>query len=80
MNKPHCIKHATQSLLLLPPGSKGTIIYVPDNPLIHLLGLRPGKVLQYQCRQIFGGPLLIKVGERKIALSRSLASKIIIAC
>ncbi len=80
MHKPQKIKHSTQSLLHLPPGGKGTIIFVPENPLIHLLGLRAGKVLQLQCRQIFGGPLLLKVGERKIALSRSLASKIIIAC
>ncbi len=67
------------SLTELPRGSRGVITDVPENPLLYPLGLRPGKELQCQGFQLFGGPLLVKVGERQIALSRPIAEKITVA-
>lgn len=64
----------------LPAGSNGKIINVPDNPLMYPLGLRPGKEVCSRGSQLFGGPVLVKVGDRQIAVSRPLAKEVIIAC
>ncbi len=64
----------------LPTGSNGVIINVPDNPLMYPLGLRPGKQVSSRGSQLFGGPVLVKVGDRQIAVSRPLANEVIIAC
>ncbi len=64
----------------LPAGSNGKIINVPDNPLMYPLGLRPGKEVCSRGSQLFGGPVLVKVGGRQIAVSRPLAKEVIIAC
>ncbi len=70
----------TLSLAKLPAGASGIIISVPDNPLMYPLGLRPGKELQCRGHQIFGGPLLIRIGDRQIALSRTIAENVIVSC
>ena len=67
------------SLNQLPRNTKAVIISVPDNPLMYPLGLRPGKELHCLGHQLFGGPLLVKVGDRQIALSRPMAEKITVA-
>ncbi len=67
------------SLNQLSRGSKGVIVSVPENPLMFPLGLRPGKEFQCLGHQLFGGPLLVKVGDRQIALSRAIADKIKVA-
>ncbi len=68
----------TIPLIDLSPGMKGTIAAVPENPLMYPLGLRPGKDILCKGCQLFGGPLLVKVDDRQIALSRLLAEKIIV--
>lgn len=65
-----------RSLNELAPGERAVIVSVPDNPLIYPLGLRPKKSIYCLGRQLFGGPVLVKVGERQVALSRILAEKI----
>ncbi len=64
----------------LPSGSNGIILNVPDNPLMYPLGLRPGKEVYSRGKQLFGGPVLVKVGDRQIAVSRAIAEEVIIAC
>ncbi len=68
-----------RSLNELAPGERAVIISVPDNPLIYPLGLRPNKSLYCLGRQLFGGPVLVKVGDRQVALSRILAEKIVVS-
>jgi len=52
------------------------IFSVPDDPLLAPLGLRPGKRVTVSCRHPFGGPVVVHVQGRRIALGRELARKI----
>ena len=60
----------------LPPGQRALVISVPEHPLLYSLGLRPGKVVQCRDCQLFGGPLLIKTGDRQVALGKKIAEEI----
>lgn len=42
------------------------------------LGLHPGERVRIEKSGIFGGPLMLRVGEHHIAIGRGLAKKIII--
>ncbi len=55
------------------------VIDVPEHPLLYLLGLRPGKVIQCLGCQLFGGPLMVKTGERQVAISKKIAEKIMVS-
>ena len=66
------------SLPDIPEGSNGLIIEVPDLPLLASLGIRKGKILQCLGCQLFGGPMIVKVGDRQIALSRRVAKQILV--
>lgn len=59
-------------------GSSALVVSVPEYPLLYSLGLRPGKLVQYCGCQLFGGPLLIKTGDRQVALSKNIAEKIMV--
>jgi len=58
------------------PQQKAWIKELPNNPLMPCLGLRPGKTVQMVTRQKFGGPLVIRMNGRSVAVSRSLARQI----
>lgn len=62
----------------LPPSREGVVIHLPDNPLLPMLGIRPGKKVKMVTCQRFGGPLILKTNGRCVALSRSLARKILV--
>ena len=66
------------SLLELSAGKSGIVLGVPDNVMLSTLGIRKGKLLHCRGHQLFGGPVVVKTGERQIALHRRLAEKIII--
>lgn len=68
----------TATLDSLLPASEGRVTRIPDHPLLPILGIRVGKYLKMVARQRFGGPLIIKVNGRCVAVSRSLARRIII--
>ncbi len=55
---------------------KGVICHLPTDPLLCCLGFRPGKCLQMIAKQKFGGPLVVKINGRCVALSRSLAKQV----
>ncbi|RQD72751.1 MAG: hypothetical protein D5R97_10465 [Candidatus Syntrophonatronum acetioxidans] len=57
---------------------EGIIHYVPDNPLLAPLGLRPGKKVRVCARECFGGPVIAEVERRRVALDRLLAGEIIV--
>lgn len=64
------------NLNCLAPGSSALIDSVPEHPLLYALGLRPGKIVQCRGCQLFGGPVLIKTGDRQVALSLKIAETI----
>ena len=64
------------SLSELFPGEEGIIDCVPDKAMAPMLGLRKGKKLRVITRQKFGGPIVVEIDGRRIALSRTLAGKI----
>ncbi len=66
------------SLSNLKRGTSALVIDVPEHPLLYALGLRPGKVIQGLGRQLFGGPLMVKTGERQVAIGKKIAEKIIV--
>ncbi len=66
------------SLSSLRKGTSAMVIYVPEHPLLYSLGLRPGKEIQCLGCQLFGGPLMVKTGERQVAIGKKIAEKIIV--
>ena len=59
-------------------GSSALVVSIPEHPLLYSLGLRPGKIIECCGCQLFGGPLMIKTGDRQVALSKIIAEKIIV--
>ena len=76
----HYIQEQFQGITVdkLLPSQEGTVFQLPDNPLLPVLGIRPGKTIKLLTRQRFGGPLILKINGRSVAVSRSLASRIIV--
>ncbi len=66
------------TLCCLRKDQEGIIHYVPDNPLLAPLGLRPGKKVRVCARECFGGPVIAEVERRRVALDRLLAGEIIV--
>ena len=60
-------------------GCNGTIIQTPKNPLMHALGLRPGKKVCNCGYQLFGGPMIVKIEERQVALNKQILKHIYIS-
>jgi len=72
--------YETTSLEDIQPGEEGIISRVPENRLAPLLGLRPGKTARLITRQSFGGPIVVEIHGRNLALSRSLARQVQLEC
>jgi ferrous iron transport protein A len=66
------------TLTRLDMGGNAIVVDVPEYPLLNSLGLRPGKAIQACGRQFFGGPIMIKAGERQVAVGKNIAEKIIV--
>lgn len=64
------------SLNSLAPGESGTVQHVPTVALLPALGIRHGKRLRLLARGIAGGPLLVRVDRRTIAIDRAIAGMI----
>jgi len=50
----------------------------PDIYLLKVLGIRRGISFKVQSIHPFGGPIVIKVGNRSIAISKDVASEILV--
>ncbi len=59
-----------------PPGSEVWVDRTPDHPLLSPLGLRPGRRVRVIMRQPLGGPLIIEVAGRRVAMCREIARQI----
>lgn len=57
---------------------KGVIVSIPDNTLLEALGVRKGKCFLCKVKQPFGGPMVIQIDDRKVAIDREIAESIII--
>ncbi len=80
INQEKVLTTSLQSIELsnLRPGSSALLIDVPEHPLLYTLGLRPGKIIQSLGYQLFGGPLMIKTGERQVAIGKKIAENIMV--
>ena len=61
---------------LLFEGREGVITELPEHCLLAPLGLRRGKSLMVKVRQPFGGPVIVEIEGREVALSRKIAREI----
>ncbi len=59
-------------------GEKGTVCLVPEVELLSALGIRVGKRVQVMARSIAGGPILVRVDRRTVAIDRTIASQIML--
>lgn len=63
-------------LIELREGEAATIVSVPEVPLLGPLGIRPRKRIKLQARQRFGGPLVVELNGRGVAVPREIAAEI----
>ncbi|KXZ39264.1 ferrous iron transport protein A [Alkalithermobacter thermoalcaliphilus JW-YL-7 = DSM 7308] len=64
------------ALYELRKNQKCTIEKMPSNSLLQSLGLRQGIVVSVMSKQPFGGPIVVKVGNRSIAVDKDIAKNI----
>ncbi|WMM24643.1 FeoA family protein [Tissierella sp. MB52-C2] len=51
---------------------------LPDLHLLKVLGLRKGIDFKVQSKQPLGGPIVVKVGNRSIAIAKDVAKEIVV--
>lgn len=59
-----------------PPGSEVWIEGTPGHPLLSPLGLRRGRRVRVIMRQPLGGPLIVEVAGRRVAICKEIARQI----
>ncbi|ABR55089.1 FeoA family protein [Methanococcus vannielii SB] len=74
--KSDTLKNETILLIDLPHGQKGIILEQYGNQFLASLGLRKGKIIQLVAKQIYGGPLVCSIDDRKIAIGKDIAKLI----
>lgn len=57
---------------------KGVIVSIPDNTLLEALGVRKGKCFLCKVKQPLGGPMVIQIDDRKVAIDKEIAETILI--
>ncbi len=57
----------------------GKILSTPESTLLKVLGVRAGKDFIMKVTQPFGGPVIIEIDNRKIAISQVVANEILVA-
>ncbi|WP_026478885.1 FeoA family protein [Alkaliphilus transvaalensis] len=53
-----------------------TIEKLPQIGLLKSLGLREGMIVNIMSKQPFGGPIVVQMGKRSIAIARNIAEQI----
>lgn len=51
---------------------------LPSNHLLKSLGVREGITVSVMSRQPLGGPIVIQIGKRSIAIARDVAEQIVV--
>ena len=49
---------------------------IPEHTILPVLGFRHGKKITLKSKHPFGGPLVVEISGRRVAISRKLASKV----
>lgn len=62
----------------LTPGQQCTVMKVPDITILPSLGLRIGKTLNMITRSIIGGPIIVGIDHRTVAIDQNIASEIMV--
>lgn len=57
---------------------KCIIELIPNNQLLRSLGLREGLEININTKQLFGGPVVVSIGKRSIAISKEIAEHILV--
>lgn len=67
--------------MVLRKGKKSHKYEIEESPNIHLLtvlGIRRGIQVTIQSKQMFGGPIVVKAGNRSIAIASNVADEILV--
>ncbi len=70
------VKDDVLKLNQLSSGSKGYVVEVPENNLLAALGVREGKTIKVENIQPLGGPMVIEINSRSLAIGREVAEQI----
>ena len=66
------------SLYTMKKNSRCIIESLPQVPLLDSLGLRMGSTIEVQSRQPMGGPVVVRLGNRSVAVAREYAEQMIV--
>ncbi|MEJ6952478.1 FeoA family protein [Natronospora cellulosivora (SeqCode)] len=72
----NAVKESTLNLQELRKGEEALILATPENLLLAPLGLREGKRLKVKSKQIFGGPIVVNIEGRSVAIDKKIAKNI----
>lgn len=79
-DKKRCTKMKTHRILkTLTDGEEAIVKSCPNRSCLNALGLREGKKVKIESRQPLGGPLLVSIEGRKMAIDRGIAENIKVA-
>ncbi len=69
-------KYPHNTLKTMKIGEAATVRSCPDHSCLNALGIRKGKRIRMESRQPFGGPLLVSIEDRKVAVDPDIAFNI----
>jgi Fe2+ transport system protein FeoA len=72
------MKKNKNSLYAVPDNCNYTISNVPDVRILNSLGVFPGSVIRKKKRYGLGGPVLINLATRELALGKDVAEAILV--
>lgn len=68
--------YSCRSLKMMNIDEEATVLSCPDHSCLNALGIRNGKRVRMETRQPFGGPLLVSIDGRKVAIDPGIALNI----
>lgn len=70
--------NAKNSLYTVPDNRSYTVSKVPEVKVLGSLGIYPGTIIRKKKRFRFGGPVLISLATRELALGKDVAAAILV--
>ncbi|HHW98389.1 MAG TPA: ferrous iron transport protein A [Firmicutes bacterium] len=74
----HCRCDQVRDLYAASEGKCYTVEQVPPAALLSCLGICPNSLVQKKYRYGMGGPVLLQVGSREVAVGKDIASHILV--
>lgn len=59
-------------------GQEATILTSPNNLTLNALGMRYGKKIRFESKQPLGGPFLVSINGRRIAIDKEIAEMVLV--